>query len=105
MIYRLKKPIVGTDRYGSQAISWLPQSKSEWVPARATSIGAEKSVLALKISFGSLHPVSPASRIPESPRRRDFPSPTVLNDRAHDRQTHSHSFRFGREESVKEPVA
>jgi hypothetical protein len=50
-------------------------------------------------------PVSPASRIPESPRRLDFASPTVLDDRAHDRQTltHSHSLRFGREESIKEP--
>ena len=29
---------------------------NRWVPARATSIGANKSVLALKISFGSLYP-------------------------------------------------
>ena len=57
--------------------------------------------LGTQISSGSLHPVSSASRIPESPRRRDFASPTVLDDRAHDR--HSHSLRFGREESIKEP--
>jgi hypothetical protein len=59
--------------------------------------------LGTQISSGSLHPVSPASRIPESPRRRDFASPTVLDDRAHDLHTHSHSLRFGREESIKEP--
>jgi hypothetical protein len=48
MIYLLIKPMVGTDGYGSQA-QWLPQNKSEcWVPARATSIGADKGVLALK---------------------------------------------------------
>jgi hypothetical protein len=33
--------------------------------------------LGTQISSGSLRPVSPASRVPESPRRRDFVSPTV----------------------------
>ena len=78
---------IGMQGPGSRNLDWCGQRR-----------------LGTQISSGSLHPVSLASRIPESPRRRDFASPTVLDDRAHDRQTQSHSLRFGREESIKEAV-